>query len=217
MKNMLQNPESWVYFDNELLSFWDYFDDPQSALTNTVLLFIQAARPHFDFFLEMITHPVLSQNVNLKAVKDKKMAFFFRTSSNKVKTFLELEDHLETVKKSRRIVLLTSPGSRIRLDGFVNIQTISIKDTNAFGNVETFWRKIRRKLNKLEFDVCLVNLGPERVMVIPRLAQVYGKDAFDISFLREREISARQTFIGRVLRFVQRKLKFWYLKLMSPK
>jgi hypothetical protein len=80
-------------------------------------------------------------------------------------------------------------------------EAVEIEDSDMFGNVEPVWRKIRLELNRRKFDAVLVNLGLERGIVIPRIVQVYGVPACDVSpFAGSADTAARERSLGRRLK-----------------
>ena len=155
----MRNGESWLYIDEELAHFWDYFTDDDALLTNTELLFTGASRPYFDFFMKRITHTVTADDA---------------------RQLEELKAEAQRLDPTRTVLITANDRVVTGIAGLENIRKIFLNDKRGLLNIEPAWRELRLKLNGVLCDTVLVNLGPERAFILPRLAQVYGVRALDL-------------------------------------
>jgi hypothetical protein len=198
---MQQHGESWLYIDREIVHFWDYFVDRNSALTNTELLFTAAARPHADFFLPHISHVVFEDPLATARCLDPDWKHALENMTGKSKTASDLHAQTSRIDPARTIIV-TSRDHRLTDERFKQARVIEIDGKEALLNLEPAWRQLRFKLNKELFDTVLVNLGPVRAIILPRLAQVYGVRALDAS-----PWSVRHVKKPHLARRIHRKIK----------
>ncbi len=187
--------DSWVNFDKELLLLWNYFADKEHLVTNTRQLFQLAARPHFNFFIEMINNFVIDENIDISDIQDSQ----YRDFILKTKKVARKKDELrEKIKSAQAPILIAYKGQKF--SGLEKVPRIELDRADLFGNVEPGWRRIRMYLNRKTFSSILVGVGPERAMIIPRAAQVYQIPVYDVSSLALPSFSHTNSFGARIAR-----------------
>jgi hypothetical protein len=162
--------ESWLYIDSAIAHLWDYFADPAAALTNTELLFVGAARPYANFFLPHVTYIALAGQESLP-----------KNSSAKKAALEKFHAEAGRATSASTIAIIASDLALTDITLPAGVKTFAVDSRELLTNIEPAWRALRLKLNKDVFDTVLVAMGPARVFVIPRLAQVYDARVIDVT------------------------------------
>ncbi len=197
------NEESWLYIDSEVAHLWDYFIGPSSAVTNTELLFTAASRPHADFFMEKVTRAVGAEGVELTSITDSSWRSLLEAKFKHGMSIEALRVEATSIDPAKT-VLITRPDAMLgKLNLPAGIKTYVVDDKELLLNIEPAWRKLRAKLNGSAFETALVNLGPGRVLVLPRLAQVFHCRAIDVTPFAEQLPPHKPHLLKRIRRKIQ--------------
>lgn len=173
--------ESWLALDTECAHLWDYYADWSAALTTTDTLFTFSARPHCDFFLPQINALVLNDDAVVASVVDGSWRHLLMNLQHKKKTLEQLRAECERVVPANTVLITDRARTLPTLNLPRGMIVLHIDSVAALHNSEPTWREIRLALNSKQFDTVLVNLGPARMMILPRLAQVFAVRALDVT------------------------------------
>jgi len=201
------NGESWLYVDSELVHLWDYFADKEAMLTNTEMLFWGAARPYFNFFLPRINHLSFQEGVKIELAGDLEWRGQLEESRARESSLESLRAETARLDPARTVLITARNRGLVGVPRLKNVPVIKIDPRAGLLNIEPAWRELRLSLNKKLFDTVLVSLGPERAIIIPRLAQVYGVRAIDVSVISKILELKKPNILGRIHGKIKRTLK----------
>jgi hypothetical protein len=203
-KNLEDKPKAWVFYDRELLTLWNYTSGPSGRILDTKKLFLKSAKPHFDFFFKYIDYIGFAEN-GLESVEDKKYKNVLTLKESLQKK--DFTAKISDIDKDKKVLILKSTERSEAVLSENAFQKVEVYEKFKLANTEVLWRKIRKKLQEIRPDIVLVNMGPERAWIIPRITLVLGVEAVDISFLAPDPLPARLTVISKVYSVLKTKLK----------